>query len=333
LRVDPVGWVVRVGRDEFAQPGQRSVPMVVIMGMVVIVIVVMLAFRRTGHAPIMPVGGAVCDCWCMHVASLHIYPVKGCHRIDVDRAELQPWGFAGDRRWLIVDEDGVAVTIRDVPSMTGIQPVLTDGGLVLRATGHADLAVAEPAGAELSVVKVWGFIGKAALAGPVADRWLSAVLERSVRLVWLDDPTRRPVDPEYGTAEDRVSFADGYPVLLGNLASLRDLNDRIAESASREGPLPMPRFRPNIVIEGARAWVEDAWTGGRMRIGEVTFRVVKPCERCVVTTTDQETGEKGKEPLRTLARFRNVNQGLLFATNLIPDNVGTINVGDDVAPA
>lgn len=269
----------------------------------------------------------------MHVASLHIYPVKGCHRIDVARAEVEPWGFAGDRRWLVVDEYGDAVTQRDLAAMTGVQPVLTDGGLILRTPGRPDLAVAAPVDGALTVVRVWSFTGKATLAGEAAYRWLSDVLGEPVRLVWLDDPTRRAVDPSYGRAEDRVSFADGYPVLLGNLASLRDLNDRIAESGSLEGPLPMTRFRPNIVVEGAPAWVEDAWTGGRVRIGEVTFRVVKPCERCVVTTTDQETGEKGKEPLRTLATFRNVDHGLRFATNLIPDNVGTIHIGDEVTPA
>jgi uncharacterized protein YcbX len=269
----------------------------------------------------------------MHVASLHVYPVKGCHRIDTDRADVEPWGFAGDRRWLIVDEYGDAVTQRDVATMTQIQPVPTGNGLILRTPGRPDLTVAAPVGGALTVVRVWSFTGKAALAGPVADEWLSAVMGQPVRLVWLDDPTRRPVDPEYGTAEDRVSFADGYPVLLGNLASLRDLNDRIAESGSLEGPLPMTRFRPNIVIEGAPAWIEDAWTGGRVRVGEVAFRVVKPCARCTVTTTDQETGERGREPLRTLARFRNVDHGLRFATNLIPDNTGIIRVGDPVTPA
>ena len=266
----------------------------------------------------------------MHVASLHIYPVKGCHRIDRDRAELEPWGFAGDRRWLIVDDAGVAVTQREAPVLTQIRPALGEGGLILRTGGRADLTVAEPVGGELTEVKVWSFTGKAARAGDEADGWLAPCSGVPVRLVWLDDPTRRAVDPAYGTAEDRVSFADGFPVLLGNLASLRDLNDRIAESGSLEEPLPMTRFRPNIVLDGAPAWVEDAWTGGRVRIGEVVFRVPKPCGRCVVTTTDQETGERGREPLRTLATFRNSGRGLTFATNLIPDGSGTIHIGDEV---
>src|SRR4029450_7098533 len=108
------------------------------------------------------------------------------------------------------------------------------------------------------------------------------------------------VNPDYGRADDRVSFADGYPLLLANTASLDALNDRIAEGGSLEGPLPMTRFRPNVVIAGAAPWVEDAWTGGRIKIGEVTFRVPKRCDRCVVTTTDQETGERGREHIMTV---------------------------------
>jgi len=181
-------------------------------------------------------------------------------------------------------------------------------------------------------VSVWRFTGPAAAAGTAADDWLTAALGAKVRLVWLDDPTRRPVEPGYGQPTDRVSFADGYPLLLANSASLAALNDLIAESGSDEGPLPMTRFRPNVVIKDAPAWIEDTWLGERIRIGEITFRVPKPCDRCVVTATDQETGERGREPLRTLARHRNIEQGLRFLVNLIPDSTGTIAVGDAVTP-
>jgi MOSC domain-containing protein len=271
----------------------------------------------------------------MRVVSLHTYPVKGCYRIDQLRAEVQPWGLAGDRRWLIVDAGtGKAITQRDSVALTAIRPMPTTGGLLLAMPGRDELAVAEPEAGSVDLVEVtvWSFPGLAAPAGAEADDWLTAALERKVRLVWLDDPTRRPVDPEYARPDDRVSFADGYPLLLANTASLADLNDRIAEGGSLEGPLPMTRFRANVVIAGAAPWAEDAWTGGRVKIGEVTFRVPKRCDRCVVTTTDQETGERGREPLRTLARFRNVDQELLFGTNLIPDSLGEIAVGDPVVP-
>ena len=267
----------------------------------------------------------------MRVASLHIYPVKGCHRVDLDRSPVEPWGLAGDRRWLIIDPDtGRFITQRETVRLTQVQPVPTPDGLVLRAPGRPELAVAAPVGGDLVDVTVWTFTGLATLAGPAADDWLTAALERKVRLVWLDDPTRRGIHPAW--PEDRVSFADGFPVLLANTASLDALNDAIAEGGSLEGPVPMTRFRPNIVITGAAPWAEDAWTGGRVRIGSVIFRVPRPCDRCVVTTTDQETGERGREPLRTLGRIRNIDQALLFATNLIPDGPGEIAVGDPVEP-
>jgi uncharacterized protein YcbX len=269
----------------------------------------------------------------MHLAAIAIYPIKGCHRVEIDRAEVEPWGLAGDRRWLIVDPGtGVAVTQRDIRELIRIHPTPTPGGLRLGAAGFPDVIVPEPIGAELIDVNVWRFWGKASSAGSEAAEWLSEVLKRPVRLVWLDDPTRRQVNPEYGLATDPVSFADGYPVSLANSASLATLNDLIQESGSLEGPLPITRFRPNLVIAGGMPWIEDTWSGGQIRIGEVTFRVPKPIDRCLVTTIDQETGETGKEPLRTLGRYRNVDHDLLFATNLIPDNRGHIAIGDKVRP-
>ncbi len=267
----------------------------------------------------------------MRIGALYTYPVKGCYRLEHDSVRVEPWGLAGDRRWLIVDpETGAAITQRDTARLTQIYPGPVERGLALRAQGLTDLIVNEPAPDELLEVKVWSFTGPAALVSRTADDWLSEVLGQTVRLVFLDDPTRRRVNPEYGRPEDRVSFADGYPLLLANTASLADLNDRIAESGSLEAPLPMTRFRPNVVISGGPPWIEDAWTGRRIRVGPVEFRVPKPCDRCVVTTTDQETGERGREPLRTLGRYRNINQGLMFATNLIPDGPGHIAVGDPV---
>jgi uncharacterized protein YcbX len=266
----------------------------------------------------------------MRISAIHTYPIKGCYRIDHDRVGVEPWGLAGDRRWLIVDEDGRAITQREVAALTQIRPRLVDEGLLLGTAGEVDLVVAEPTIGGLIDVRLFSSTFAATLAGAAADDWLSGVLQCKARLVWLDDPTRRSVDPAYSEPGDRVTFADGFPVLLANVASLGALNDLIAESGSLEGPLPMARFRPNLVVSGAPPWAEDGWTGGRVRVGDVTFRVPKPCARCVVTTTDQETGEHGREPLRTLARHRTVDQGLLFATNLIPDAPGTVAIGDPV---
>lgn len=268
----------------------------------------------------------------MRLASIHTYPVKSCRRLDHDTAAVQPWGLAGDRRWLVVDEDGVCVTQREVAAMARIQPVVRpESGLTLTSSDAPDLVVPEPTGTPVEV-SVHRTMVSATPAGEAADAWLAAVLDHKVRLVWLDDPTRRPVDPDYGRPDDRVSFADAYPLLLTSTASLDALNGWLLEAGSPEGPLPMNRFRPNVVVTGADAWDEDGWLGRRLRIGAVTFRVVKRCARCMVTTTDQATGERGKEPLHTLGRYRNVDQKLLFGVNMIPDApYGELCTGDAVA--
>lgn len=267
----------------------------------------------------------------MRLTSVHTYPVKSCRRLDHDTATVEPWGLAGDRRWLVVDEAGVAVTQRDVAAMARIQPAARpEGGLLLRSAGAPELAVPEPAGARVEV-RVHRSTVPATPAGDAADAWLTGLLGRTVRLMWLDDPTRRAVDPDHARPEDRVSFADAYPLLLTNTASLDALNGWLREAGSPEGPLPMNRFRPNVVVTGAGPWAEDGWLGRRLRIGTVGFRVVKACDRCVMTTTDQETGERGKEPLHTLGRRRNIDQQLLFGVNLIPDPpYGAVTIGDPV---
>lgn len=266
----------------------------------------------------------------MRLASIHTYPIKGCHRVDQDRAQVQPWGLAGDRRWIAINDAGHQLTLRQDPHLVRIRPRYVEGALSLSAAGHPDLAVPPPEGGESLRVAIWRSTVTAVAAGPVADEWLCRVLDRKVRLLYLDDPTRRPVNPKYGRPDDRVSLADGYPLLLTNEASLATLNDWIAESGSVEGPLPMTRFRPNVVVSGAQPWAEDDWPRRRVRIGSVPFRVAKPCDRCVVTATDQENGERGREPLRTLARHRHINGGLQFGVYLIPDATGEIALGDPV---
>ncbi|HEY8451773.1 MAG TPA: MOSC N-terminal beta barrel domain-containing protein [Natronosporangium sp.] len=267
----------------------------------------------------------------MRVASIHTYPVKSCHRVDTDRAVVQPWGLAGDRRFMVVDAEGVAVTQREAPALTGVMPSpRPDGGVRLRARDLPDLEVPPPLAPPVPV-RIWGGTVEAMPAGDEADAWFTKFLGRPVRLVWLDDPTRRRVNPAYGSPFDRVSFADAHPLLVTNAASLDRLNEWLREADSPEGPLPMDRFRPSVVVSGAPPWAEDGWVGQRLRVGTVTFRVAKPCGRCVVTTTDQETGARGTEPLRTLARRRAVDGRLVFGVLLNPDPpYGEIAVGDPV---
>lgn len=266
----------------------------------------------------------------MHVTGLFSYPIKGCYRLEHSEARVEPWGLAGDRRFMVTTVDGRMITQRQIPQLVRVKPRYEDEKLVLTADGHADLTVVAAPG-DLIDTNVHSVAIQASLVGETADRWLSDVLEMPARLVFLDDTQRRPVGRGTSRPGDRVSLADAYPVLLANAASVDALNDWLIEAQSPEWPLPMTRFRPNIVIGGTAAWAEDDFAGRVMRVGEMTFRATTVCDRCVVTTTDQDTGERGREPLRTLARFRNVDQKLLFGLNLIPDQAGAVRIGDEIS--
>ncbi|MDT9593934.1 MOSC domain-containing protein [Nocardioides zeae] len=276
----------------------------------------------------------------LSLVSLHHYPVKSLRGTNLPTAVVEPWGLAGDRRWMLVEAEGPAtgtfVSARKDPRMLPLHAeAQPDDALVLRAPDGWDvpgpLHVPVPPPRDHLRVDVWGSELDAAPAGPAADAWLSAALGRPVRLVHLDDPTRRPTSPAFSEPDDRVSFADGFPVLLTTLASLRALNDDLLEaSQGAEAAVAMDRFRPNVVVDGDVAWAEDDWR--RVRIGDATFRAVKGCARCVLTTVDPATAEKGREPLRTLARTRRFDQGVWFGVNLVPDApFGTrLQVGDPV---
>jgi uncharacterized protein YcbX len=265
----------------------------------------------------------------VRVASLHSYPIKGCHRLDHDVAGVEPWGLRGDRRWMVVDPDGVGITQRTTALLTQLSAVPGPDGLVLAAPGQRSVRVAFPVHGPKELVRV--FKSKPVVSARLADDggWFERFLDRPARLVWLGDPTVRPIE-EFALDGDRVSFADGYPLLLTNSASLAALGDWLVEAGDE--PVPMTRFRPNVVIDGAGPWDEDDWLGGRLLIGGTAFRAAKSCARCVVTTIDQETGEKGRQPLRALGRYRRDGDGLLFGINLIPDTHGVIRVGDEFLP-
>ena len=263
------------------------------------------------------------------------YPVKSCRGEQLRESAVEPWGLAGDRRWMIVGEDGGPVTARDYPPLVLVTPSLEGDVIRLSSPGLPDLTVPVPvpsAGSGLVPVNVWNSDLDASLAGDEASEWLGQIVPEPVRLVYLDDPTRRATNPDYSRAEDRVSFADGYPLLLTSTDSLAALNEWIAAGPhAAEGPVPMTRFRPNVVVSGAPAWAEDGWR--RLRIGDVAFRVSKGCDRCVFTTVDPETAVKGKEPLATLARHRRWDKKVWFGVNLIPDEPrsgAAIRVGDPV---
>jgi uncharacterized protein YcbX len=261
----------------------------------------------------------------MHVASLHLHPLKSCAQLDVDALDITPRGPAGDRRWLVVDADDRFVTARQRTEMVGIRARPRPGGLHLEVPGLPALDVPLPrAGAARRRVTIWRDVVDAADAGDAAAAWLTRYLGSDARLVHMDDAAQRAVDPAYSRPGDEVAFADAYPLMTISQAALDGLNARLAV------PVPMARFRPNIVIGDSTAHVEDGWR--RVRIGGVEFEAAKPCTRCVFTTVDPATMTRDAhgEPLRTLTAYRRTPAGVTFGMNLIPRGTGRVRVGDRV---
>ncbi|MHB9864300.1 MOSC domain-containing protein [Streptomyces sp. YIM S03343] len=263
--------------------------------------------------------------------SIHVHPVKAFRGLALREAAVEPWGLAGDRRWMVIDDGGRVVTQREKPRLAlAAAELLPGGGVRLSAPGREPLTVPVPDPVGTVTADIFGTKVEVVPAAAEAHAWCGGYLGADVRLVHMDDPaTRRPIEPDHALPGETVSFADGYPLLVTTQASLDALNSLIARGDhADEGPLPMNRFRPSVVVSGTDAWAEDDWT--RIAIGEVAFRAPKSCGRCVVTTTDQDTGRRGKEPLRTLARHRRFGNRLVFGQNLVPEGRGTIRVGDPV---
>jgi uncharacterized protein YcbX len=257
------------------------------------------------------------------VSSLHVYPLKSASAIALDRAQVGDRGFVGDRRWMLVDDSDEFITQRSHPELARIRTSIDSDSLRFEHGSSAALVVprALESGPKMHV-EVWSSTCDALAAPDKARRWFSDYLGTDCTLVYMPDSTRRAVDSE---PADIVSFADAYPFLLIEQASLDDLNRRL------ETPVPMDRFRPNIVVSGAEAFAADDWT--RVRIGEVEFEVAEPCARCVVTTVDQASGDKGGErgePLRTLSEYRREGTKVMFGQNLIHRSRGVVRVGDAV---
>jgi hypothetical protein len=252
------------------------------------------------------------------VVSLHLYPVKSCRAVDVDRATVAATGLAvdgaRDREWMVVDAQGRFVTQREQPRMALVEPLVDDGTLSLRVPGFAPLALRECG--EARDVVVWRSSVRGFDAGDAAAAALSAFLGQDVRLVRFDDRAPRPCNPDYaGDSGATTLFADGYPLLVIAQASLDDLNARLA---ARGFPVaPMNRFRPNVVVDGLEAFDEDHVD--TLAFGEVVLKLVKPCTRCEVTTTDQASALRNLEPLRTLSTYRRDDRlaGITFGMNAI----------------
>jgi len=258
------------------------------------------------------------------LSGIHVYPIKSCGGIRLEEWQVDGFGLQDDRRWMVATPRGGLVSQRECPELARVRVAITPPHLRVTAPGMPELILPRaPQGGRPASVTVWEDRIAAVLPDHKADQWFSRVTGQECVLAHVPDDVVRPLDPAYAPDGGRTGFADGFPMLLVGEASLGDLNHRLAN------PLPMSRFRPNLVVVGSEPFAEDQWR--RFRIGEIPMQGVKPCARCVTTTTDQESGRRdGDEPLRTLATFRRQARGVMFGQNVAHYGTGVLRVGDAV---
>jgi hypothetical protein len=257
----------------------------------------------------------------IQLSNLTYYPIKACRGCDATESFVERMGLANDRRMMVVTPDGEFLTQREVPKLALITPTLKNDALTLSAPNFDSIHLPVQRSGMATHVNIWKSENVAAVdQGDEAAQWLSDWLGAAVRLVHFADGYRRGLNPEYAiNADDHTGFADGYPILIVSEESLQDLNSKL------DSPVPMNRFRPNVVVKGCAPFAEDTWK--RIKIGGIKTALVKPCPRCVVTTIDKETLAKNKEPLKTLSQYRNHELGAIFGMNAIPLNEGKLEVG------
>lgn len=261
----------------------------------------------------------------LQVSQLYIYPIKSLGGIALTAVNITDRGFEHDRRWMLVDDQGRFISQREAATMALLKVELTASGLQVYLLHEATdilLIPFAPYNSHTVAVQIWDSSCKAMLVSDEADEWFSKKLGLSCRLVYMPDEAKIIIDERYNINNSVNSFADGYPILMISEASLNDLNGKTTET------IPMDRFRPNLVFSGGDAFIENSMK--EFEIDGLTFHGVKPCARCVVTTIDQSTATKGKEPLRTLATYRNTNNKIYFGENVIAANIGQINIGDTI---
>ncbi|WP_215225164.1 MOSC domain-containing protein [Echinicola shivajiensis] len=259
----------------------------------------------------------------MKIQDIYIYPIKSLGGIRLQEAEVQTKGLKWDRRWMLVDEHGIFLSQRSLHHMALLQVDIETDGLKVFLKNKPDNNIYipfEPETKDFIQVQVWEDRLLGQIVSPIANQWFSEILNINCQLIFMPESSLRPVEEKYTVNNETVSFADAMPYLLIGQGSLDELNSRL------DNPVPMERFRPNLVFSGGAAFQEDQWT--HIQIGDCSFKVTKPCARCVLTTVDQNTGIKGKEPLKTLSTYRRKDNKVLFGQNLISLKNGTVKVGD-----
>lgn len=268
----------------------------------------------------------------MKVHSLHYYPLKSGRVVDVAQAEVEPWGLAGDRRYMITDRTGKFITQRELQALAQVTAQETGGVLHLAKAGEDDSLSVTFDPARRIDVEVWNSNVTASVADDRVNARLSDWLGQPVKLVHADAVTRRQCSPDWAGEGVETGFADGYPVLITTTGSLRLLNEATMEEGAET--FGMDRFRPNIVIDDEQPFADDFW--GAVEIAGIRFDLVKPCARCIMTTQDQLTGERGgPDPMPAMRKLRMSTDrrvpGVLFGWNAVPRGTGPLKVGDPVA--
>lgn len=257
----------------------------------------------------------------LKVSEINLYPVKSCAGISLSSGKIVDTGFEHDREWMIVDDTGNFVTQRQYPKLSLVRVVPIHNGIRFETAGLESIDVPILLNGKRVNTNVWEHACIGIDQGEEISNWLSKFIGKRCHLIRMAPDFKRGVKEKYQTnKKEVVGFADGFPFLLISEESLKDLNSKMDEK------LPMNRFRPNIVVSGGNAFQEDLWK--KIRIGNTTFRVVKSCARCEITTVDQSTGEKKNEPLETLGTYRTKPKGVMFGRYLVHEGPGVINIGD-----
>jgi hypothetical protein len=262
------------------------------------------------------------------LSEIWIYPVKSMAGIRLESSQVYSKGLQFDRRWMLIDSDGVAMTQRTYPEMALFKVSISDGEVSIdytRTNNNSSTAFRiSSSSRNLTVARIWNDDVRVLEVDPQLSEWFSRHLQKSCRLVSFPEGNPRPVDPRYSVRNEHVSLADAYPFLVIGQSSLDDLNQRLSS------PVPMNRFRPNFVFTGGYPYSEDHFSD--LSIGNIRFVGVKNCARCALPTVNQDTAERGVEPLRTLTAYRKVDHKVFFGRNLVALDEGKISVGEPLIP-
>jgi uncharacterized protein YcbX len=261
----------------------------------------------------------------LQISQLFIYPIKSLGGIAKQTVEISDTGFKHDRRWMLVDENNTFLTQRTHPQMALLQTAQTENGIIVSAIQNPLQSIIIPFKSNyINKIKVviWDDTCNALEVASSLNEWFSDMLHINCKLVYMPDDSKRLVDKRYAANNEITSFSDGYPILMIGQASLNNLNEKLIEA------LPINRFRPNIVFTGGHAHIEEELAA--FSINSIHFLGVKPCSRCVMTTINQQTATRGKEPLKTLASYRTKNNKIYFGQNILQQQNGFINIGDEI---